>query len=96
MNDKVLETLEYNKIKRMLADQATSDPGRDRCLALKPSSDIREINSLQQETYDCVGRLLRNSSINFGSNKLVEASLKRLDKGSSISSVELLNIAGLL
>lgn len=96
MNDKVLETLEYNKIKRMLADQATSDPGRDRCLALKPSSDIREINSLQQETYDCVGRLLRNSSINFGSNKPVEASLKRLDKGSSISSVELLNIAGLL
>lgn len=96
MNDKVLDTLEYNKIKRMLADQATSDPGRDKCLALKPSSDIREINNLQQETYDSVGRLLRNSSVNFGSNKSVEASLKRLDKGSSITAGELLNIAGLL
>ncbi len=96
MNDKVLVTLEYNKIKDMLADLATSGPGRDKCLDLKPSADIREVNNLQQETYDCVGRLLRNSSVNFGSNRSVEASLLRLDKGSAVTAPELLNIAGLL
>lgn len=96
MNDKVLVTLEYNKIKGMLADMATSEPGRKKCLALKPAEDINEVNTLQQETFDCVGRLLRNSSVNFGSNKQVEGSLKRLEKGSSISSLELLDIAGLL
>ncbi len=96
MNDKVLVTLEYNKIKGMLADMATSEPGRKKCLALKPAEDINEVNTLQQETFDCVGRLLRNSSVNFGSNKHVEGSLKRLEKGSSISSLELLDIAGLL
>ena len=96
MNEKVLKVLEYDKIREMLADMATSQPGRQKCLEAGPCTDIREIDNLQQETFDCVGRLLRNSSINFGSNKSVEASLKRLDKGSSISSVELLNIAGLL
>ncbi|MCR4807822.1 MAG: endonuclease MutS2 [Lachnospiraceae bacterium] len=96
MNEKTLNTLEYNKIIGLLADRASSQPGRDRCLKLRPLTDIGEIEGLQQETYDCVGRLLANSSVSFCSNKDVGASLLRLDKGSSISQVELLNIAGLL
>ena len=96
MNDKVLTTLEYDKIIQMLADRATSEPGRKKCLELKPLSDHDEIIRLHKETDDAVGRLLRNSSISFGGNKPVEASLKRLDKGSSINSEELLDIAGLL
>ena len=96
MNDKVLKTLEYNKIIEMLSDKATSEPGRRKCLELKPSSDFSEVTRLQQETFDAVGRLLRNGSINFGNNKDIGASLLRLDKGSAVNSTELLNIAGLL
>ncbi len=96
MNDKVLKTLEYNKIKDMLVQRATSEPGRRKCMELKPSSDFDEVSKLQQETYDAVGRLLRNGSINFGGNKDVGASIMRLEKGSSINSSELLNIAGQL
>ncbi len=50
MNDKVLKTLEYNKIKDMLVQRATSEPGRRKCMELKPSSDFDEVSKLQQET----------------------------------------------
>ena len=96
MNPKVLTTLEYDKIIAMLAQRAASEPGRRKCLELTPVSGHDEIVRLQQETFDAVGRLLRNSSVSFAGNKPVEASLKRLDKGSSINSGELLDIAGLL
>ena len=96
MNDKVLTTLEYDKIIKMLADRATSEPGRRKCSELKPLTDFDEIIRLQKETDDAVGRLLRNGSVSFAGNRSVDASLKRLDKGSSINSGELLNIAGLL
>ena len=96
MNEKVLKTLEYDKIISMLAERAGSEPGRKLCLELKPVSQIDEVRDLQQETFDAVGRLLRNGSISFGGNRTVEASLMRLDKGSSINTEELLNIALLL
>ncbi|MCR5507208.1 MAG: endonuclease MutS2 [Lachnospiraceae bacterium] len=96
MNDKVLKTLEYNKIKEMLAEHATSRPGKEKCLALKPVTGINEADKLQQETFDAAGRLLRNGNISFGGNKDIGASLLRLDKGSSIGAAELLSIAGLL
>ena len=96
MNDKVLTTLEYNKIIGMLAGKATSEPGRQKCLNLRPSTDHDEVIKLQDETFDAVGRLLRNSSVSFGGNKNVEMTLKRLDKGSFVNSEELLDIAGLL
>lgn len=96
MNSKVLITLEYDKIIKLLADRATSEPGRQKCLELKPLSDHDEINRLQQETFDATGRLLRNADVSFGGNKAVEASLMRLEKGSSISAQELMDIAGLL
>lgn len=96
MNKKVLTTLEYDKIIKMLSDRATSEPGLRKCSELEPLSDFEEILRLQTETNDAVGRLLRNGSVSFGGNRSVEASLKRLDKGSFINSEELLNIAGLL
>ena len=96
MNDKVLKTLEYDKIIAMLAEYAGSEPGRQRCLELRPVSDHGTVSRLQQETFDAVGRLLRNGQISFGGNRAVDASLMRLDKGSSINTEELLNIASLL
>ncbi|MBR6469759.1 MAG: endonuclease MutS2, partial [Lachnospiraceae bacterium] len=96
MNEKVLKTLEYDKIISMLAEYAGSEPGRGRCMELKPVSQLDEVLRLQRETFDAVGRLLRNGSISFGGNRAVEAALMRLDKGSSISTEELLNIASLL
>lgn len=96
MNSKVLHVLEYTKIIERLADKATSAPGRELCLHLLPGTDLDEINHNQQETADAFSRLVKKSGISFGNNKPLGAALKTLDIGASLSSGELLKIAGLL
>ena len=96
MNEKALHTLEYDKIIGQLSQLASSAPGRERCLALRPSSSISEINRLQDETEAAVARILKKGSISFGSTYDIRASLKRLEIGSSLGIHELLQIAKLL
>ena len=70
MNDKSLRVLEFHKIIELLAEHATSEPGRKMCLALRPSVVLSTIEQSQTETEDAVSRLLRRGSTNFGSNKI--------------------------
>lgn len=96
MNKKVLRTLEYNKIINMLAEKANSAPGRKLCLELNPYTDISVINEAQQQTADALTRLFQKGSTSFGGNKELGYTLKSLSVGASLSTVELLKIAGLL
>lgn len=96
MNDKVLHTLEYDKIIKLLTDKATSEPGRKLCRELLPMSDLEEIEKAQTETADAFGYVLKKGSISFGNNKDIGYSVKSLEIGSTLSIAELLSIAGLL
>ncbi len=96
MNQKVLNTLEYNKILQMLTDKADSDPGRKLCRELVPSTDIRQIRDAQLETGDALSRLFRAGSTSFGSNRDLGFSLRSLEIGSTLSVSELLKIASFL
>lgn len=96
MNQKVLKTLEFNKIVDRLVDKASSHPGKEMCRSLDPMIDLKEINVAQQETYDALGMLISKGGISFGSNKDLSFAIKSLTVGSSLSVNELLNIAGML
>ena len=96
MNDKSLHTLKFDKIVAHLAELASSEPGRRRCLELTPSSSLPEIERLQSETEAAVARILKKGNISFGSTFDVRASLKRLEIGSALGIYELLQIARLL
>lgn len=96
MNEKVLHTLEYDKIVTLLTDKATSDPGRKLCRELLPMTDIEVIEKAQTETSDALGYLLKKGNISFGNNKDIGFSVKSLEIGSTLSIAELLSIAGLL
>ena len=96
MNLKALKTLEYNKIIAQLCENASSSLGKELCQKLLPSSDIKEINRLQQETADALSRLLKKGSLSFRGTKDIGASLKRLEIGGTLSAIELLNISSLL
>ncbi|MBP5298761.1 MAG: endonuclease MutS2 [Lachnospiraceae bacterium] len=96
MNDKVLHTLEYDKIIKLLTDKATSEPGRKLCRELLPMVDLEEIEKAQTETADAFGYILKKGSISFGNNKDIGYSVKSLEIGSTLSITELLSIAGLL
>ena len=96
MNEKVLNTLEYNKIIQALAEFADSEPGKQVCLSLVPNTDLETIRTNQAETRDALSRLLKLGSTSFGGNKDIGFTVKTLDIGSTLSSVELLKIAKLL
>lgn len=96
MNQKVLKTLEYNKIIQLLTEKADSTPGKKLCEALTPSTDLSEIRKAQSETKDALTRLFKVGSTSFGNNRDLGFSIKSLEIGSTLSASELLKIAGLL
>lgn len=96
MNEKVLHTLEYTKIIGLLAEKATSAPGRALCQELKPQTDLSAIRTAQQETGDALSMLFSKGSTSFGGNRDVSGALRSLEIGSTLSAPELLRIAGLL
>ena len=96
MNEKVLRTLEYNKIIDLLTQKATSQPGRVLCQDLKPLTDLNAIRLAQQETSDALSMLFSKGSTSFGGNRDVSMSLRSLEIGSTLSAPELLKIAVLL
>ncbi len=96
MNQKVLNTLEYDKIIQLLSEKADSEPGRKLCLQLVPSSDIDKIRRDQTETRDALTRLFQFGSTSFGSNRDIGFSVKSLNAGIALSAGELLKIAAML
>ncbi len=96
MNEKVLKTLEYTKIREMLAAKANSAPGKNRCRELVPSTDLDEIKQNQRHTADALRRLFKLGSTSFGNIKDLGLTIRSLEIGSALSVTELLNIAGLL
>ena len=96
MNQKVLKTLEYNKIIDILTDKADSEPGKKLCRELTPSTDLEEIRQAQRETKDALGRLFKVGSTSFGSNRDLGFAIRSLEVGSTLSISELLKIAAML
>lgn len=96
MNQKVLKTLEYNKIIDLLTEKADSEPGKKLCRELTPSTDLALIRQMQQETRDALNRLFKCGSTSFGSNANLGFSIKSLEIGSTLSISELLKIASFL
>lgn len=96
MNEKVLTTLEYNKIIHFLTEKADSAPGKKMCRELVPMTDPEDIRRAQGETRDALSRLFKKGSTSFGGNHDIGFSLRTLEIGSTLSIPELLKIAGLL
>ncbi|MEG1291452.1 MAG: endonuclease MutS2, partial [Lachnospiraceae bacterium] len=96
MNEKVLKTLEYNKIIDMLIEYATSESGTMLCKQLKPFTDLATIAFAQQQTGDALTRIYKQGSLSFSGTHNIGASLKRLEIGGILGIDELLRIASLL
>ncbi len=93
MNTKVYKTLEFDKILNMLSSFAATPAAKKACLSLEPFTDEKEIYAAQQETDDAIKRLVFNNHISFGGVKDIGETVKRLEKGSALSSSELLLIS---
>lgn len=96
MNEKVLKTLEYNKIIDLLTEYATSESGRELCQKLTPMTDLVSIETAQKQTKDALSRIFKKGSLSFSGLHNIGASLKRLEIGGTLGIEELLHIASLL
>lgn len=96
MNYKSLTTLEYDKIIDRLVSFAASDKAKERLKKLVPMTDIHDINAALSETSDALSRIYAKGAVSFGGVHDVGASVKRLEIGSSLNTVELLHISSLL
>lgn len=96
MNQKALKVLEYDKIIQLLAEQATSNAGKKRCLELVPMTDKQLITDAQAQTADALSRIYRKGNISFGGLKDPGFQMKRLEIGGCLNAAELLSICTLL
>lgn len=96
MNYKSLTTLEYDKIIDRLVSFAASDKAKERLKKLVPMTDIHDINAALSETSDALSRVYAKGAVSFGGVHDIGASVKRLEIGSSLNTVELLHISFLL
>lgn len=96
MNEKVLRTLEFDKIIQMLTSFASSEGGRNLCLNLVPDTDLFMIQERQVHTQDAFSRLLRRGNISFTGIYDIQASLKRLEIGGVLNATELLRVLSIL
>ena len=96
MNNKVLSTLEYDKIIEMLAAKATCDAGAAMCRKLLPYNDLKTITVLQEETKCAFDRIIKFGSVSCAGITDLRPSMARLSLGSSLSIKELLAVANML
>ena len=94
--EKSLYKLELDQVLVLLADCAGSSEGKVRCMALRPTSDLEDVQALLSETTAASDLCTKKGNPSFLDVKDVSASLERADRGGSLQPKELLSIAGVL
>ena len=97
MNQKVLRTLEYNKIvERLPAEYAFGADTKERCLSLLPSTSLSEITNAQQQTKDAMNRSLKKGRLDCSGIKPLSSAIRRVEIGGTMNIEELLGLCKLL
>ncbi len=94
--EKSVQTLELPRVLELLADCAVTQEGKEKSRALRPMTDLEDVERAQQETTAAVKLLVLRGSPPFSGVRPVAASLQRAEMGGSLNTRELLDIASLL
>ena len=94
--EKSIQILELPRVLERLAEQAVTEEGKERCLALRPYTDADDVRRRLAETTAAVNLMTLRGSPSFSGVKPVGASLQRADMGGALNTRELLDIAAVL
>ena len=94
--EKSIQTLELPRVLERLADQAVTEEGKERCLALRPMTDRDDVQRALDETTAAVNMTTLRGSPSFSGVRPVGASLQRANMGGALNTRELLDIAAVL
>ena len=96
MKTKNLYTLEFDKIRELLARHAATDGAKAAARELEPSDDIDEVRLRQRRTADAKLLAGQKGNPSFSSVKDVSAACERADKGATLTTREHLDCAAVL
>ena len=94
--NKSILKLELDRVLELLADCAGSAQGKNLARALRPVSDLQDVNALLQETTAASELSMRKGYPSFSEVCDIAESLERAQRGGSLSLKELLQVAGVL
>ena len=94
--ERSLYKLELDQVLALLAECAGSSEGKERCLRLRPTSDLEDVQALLDETTAASELCTKKGAPGFSDVKNVSASLERADRGGALQPKELLSIGGVL
>lgn len=96
MEVSIFTTLEYNKIRDMLAERTGSVMGRELAESIVPVSDASEVKSRLAETAEARAVMNHVPSVPLGGIRDVRSSIKRAGLGAMLEPHELLAVASTL
>lgn len=96
MDTSVLATLEYNKIRDMLAERTGSVMGRELAESLVPVSDAPTVAGRLAETAEARELLNHSPSVPLGGSRDVREAIKRAELGAMLEPHELLAVGSTL
>lgn len=95
-NDKTIRSLEFDKIRAMLADCASTEGAKARAMTLSPSDDLETVKKNLKRTTDAVRLIDIKGVPSFGMVKDVSDAARRAEKGAVLTPRELLDCANIL
>lgn len=93
MNERILRVLDFQKVIDRLIQHAGTSLGKDLASKLKPSTDLEQVNLLQEETDEAALVIRLNVPVPLGGIFDIRESLKRAIIGGVLSTSECLDIA---
>lgn len=81
MNHETFKVLEFERIKERIAEFTLSDSGKEKVLNIKPSSNIKQIESWLDEVTEAVEILKKSASVPIHGLDGIEILLKTINKG---------------
>ncbi len=93
MDERALRTLEFAKIKEMLASRAASSLGKELCEALEPSAQYLEVKRRQEETGEARRLYGGGKSVPLGGIHDLRPHIGRAVRGGMLDPHELLDVA---
>jgi DNA mismatch repair protein MutS2 len=94
MQSKALKVLEFEKVKELLVEHASSSLGKDKVNRLFPSTDYEEVVKLQAETDEAANIIRLKGNVPLSGIHDIRAHIKRSVIGGVLSPIELIQIAG--
>lgn len=93
MQQRVMKTLEFDKVRNQLIEHTHSSLGKEKAQTLMPSADFEEVTRLQEETDEAAKVLRIKGNIPLGGIHDIRPHTKRAQIGGMLSPIELVQVA---